>query len=65
MMIYLCSQCHEKQFDEFSKGKHNFGWTSMNALPITHVEPDELIEGGRVCGGCHNMGIKTDTQKND
>lgn len=62
---HLCSQCHEKQFDEFAKGKHNFGWTSMNALPITHVEPDELIEGGRGCGGCHNMGIKTDTQKND
>jgi len=61
----LCSQCHEKQFDEFAKGKHNFGWTSMNALPITHVEPDELMEGGRGCGGCHNMGIKNDAQKKE
>jgi predicted CXXCH cytochrome family protein len=29
----LCAQCHEKQFGEFAKGKHNFGWTSMNAMP--------------------------------
>jgi hypothetical protein len=62
---HLCAQCHKKQFDEFGKGKHNFGWTSMNALPITHVEPDELMEGGKGCGGCHNMGIKTEEQKKD
>lgn len=62
---HVCAQCHKKQFDEFAKGKHNFGWTSMNALPITHVEPDELMEGGRGCGGCHNMGIKTEEQKKD
>jgi hydroxylamine dehydrogenase len=62
---HLCAQCHKKQFDEFAKGKHNFGWTAMNALPITHVEPDELMEGGRGCGGCHNMGIKTEAQKKD
>jgi len=61
----ICSQCHAKQFNEFSKGKHNFGWVSMNALPITHVEPDELMEGGRGCGGCHNMGIKTEAQKKE
>lgn len=62
---HLCAQCHEKQFKEFSRGKHNFGWVSMNALPVTHVEPDELIEGGRGCGGCHNMGIKTEEQKRE
>ena len=61
----LCAQCHKKQFDGFSKGKHNLGWTSMMALPITHVEPDELMEGGRGCGGCHNMGVKTEAQKQD
>ncbi len=61
----VCADCHEKQFNQFSKGKHNFGWTAMNALPITHVEPDELIEGGRGCGGCHNMGIKSEAQKKD
>jgi hypothetical protein len=62
---HVCSECHEEQFDQFVKGKHNFGWTAMNALPITHVEPDELMEGGRGCGGCHNMGIKSEAQKKD
>ena len=61
----LCATCHKEQFDEFARGKHNFGWISMNALPITHVEPDELIEGGRGCGGCHNMGIKTEAQRKE
>ncbi|UCD87855.1 MAG: cytochrome C, partial [Desulfobacterales bacterium] len=61
----LCAACHEEQFNQFAKGKHNFGWTSMNALPVTHVEPDQLMEGGRGCGGCHNMGIKSEAQKKD
>jgi len=60
-----CAECHEEQFDQFAKGKHNFGWTSMNALPVTHMEPDELIEGGKGCGGCHNMGIKSEAQKKE
>ncbi len=59
----VCSECHEEQFDQFSKGKHNYGWTSMNAIPATHHAPDELMEGGGGCGGCHNMGIKTEEQK--
>ncbi len=62
---HVCKDCHEAQFKSFAKGKHNFGWTSLNALPITHVEPDELMEGGRGCGGCHNMGIKTEAQKKE
>lgn len=62
---HVCAECHVEQFDQFSKGKHNLGWASMLALPITHVEPDELIEGGRGCGGCHNMGIKSEAQKKD
>jgi hypothetical protein len=41
------------------------GWNSLLALPVTHVEPDELMEGGRGCGGCHNMGVKTEAQKQD
>ncbi len=60
-----CGECHEEQFEQFASGKHNFGWTSLNALPITHVEPDELMEGGKGCGGCHNMGIKSEEQKKD
>lgn len=61
----VCAECHQEQFDSFSAGKHNFGWTVLNAIPATHFAPDELIEGGRGCGGCHNMGIKTDEQKAD
>ena len=60
-----CAECHEEQFEQFSKGKHNFGWTSMNAIPATHIAPDELMEGGGGCGGCHNMGIKTEAQKKE
>ncbi len=60
-----CAECHEAQFNQFAKGKHNFGWTAMNAIPATHFAPDELIEGGRGCGGCHNMGIKSEAQKKD
>jgi hydroxylamine dehydrogenase len=60
-----CAECHDEQFDQFSKGKHNLGWTSMNALPVTHMEPDELIEGGKGCGGCHNMGIKSEHQRKE
>lgn len=61
----LCAECHAEKFEQFSHGKHNFGWTSLNAIPATHMAPDELIEGGRGCGGCHNMGIKSDEQKKE
>lgn len=59
----LCGECHVDQYDEFRKGKHNHGWKSLNAVNVTHLEPDELMEGGRGCGGCHNMGIKSDAEK--
>ncbi len=61
----VCAECHEEQYTSFSHGKHNFGWTVLNAIPATHYAPDELIEGGRGCGGCHNMGIRSDEQKAD
>ena len=60
-----CGECHEDQFGQFVKGKHNLGWTSMLACPVTHLEPDELVEGGGGCGGCHNMGVKSEAQKKD
>lgn len=62
---HLCAECHEAKFEEFTKGKHSLGWTAMNTLPITHVEPDELMEGGRGCGGCHNMGVKSEAQRKE
>ena len=60
---HVCAQCHEDEFNQFARGKHNFGWKAMNALPAAHLAPDELIEGGRGCGGCHNMGIKSEAEK--
>ena len=60
-----CAECHDEQFDQFVKGKHNLGWLSLNAMSVTHVEPDELMEGGGGCGGCHNMGVKTEAQKKE
>jgi hydroxylamine dehydrogenase len=62
---HVCAHCHEEQFASFVKGKHNHGWTSLNVMPVTHVEPDELMEGGRGCGGCHNMGVKSEAQKKE
>lgn len=59
----VCGECHYDQFEQFKKGKHSHGWSSLNAMPVTHLEPDELMEGGRGCGGCHNMGIKSDAEK--
>lgn len=59
----VCAQCHEAQFNQFVKGKHNLGWSSMMAVPVTPLEPDDLIEGGKGCGGCHNMGVKSEAQK--
>jgi len=58
----VCMECHEEQYNSFAMGKHNFGWTTLNAIPGTHLAPDELMEGGRGCGGCHNMGIRTEEQ---
>ncbi|MBW2049135.1 MAG: cytochrome C [Deltaproteobacteria bacterium] len=60
---HVCGECHEDQFGQFARGKHNYGWRSLNALPVTHMEPDELMEGGVGCGGCHNMGIKSAAEK--
>ncbi len=60
-----CAGCHEEQFEQFSQGKHNMGWQAMTALPVTHLEPDVLIEGGKGCGGCPNMGIKSEEQRQE
>lgn len=61
----ICAECHEEQVEQFKKGKHSLGWSSMKALPVTALEPEELIDGGKGCGGCHNMGVKTEEQKKE
>jgi len=54
-----CASCHSEQYEQFLRGKHSLGWKAMMALPVSPLEPEELIEGKRGCGGCHNMGIKS------
>jgi len=54
-----CAECHEKQVNQFRRGKHALSWTAMNAMPTTHMLPMALTEGGKGCGGCHKIGEKS------
>jgi len=55
----LCATCHEDQFEQFERGKHALAWAAMKAMPTTHWQPMELIDGMKGCGGCHKIGIKS------
>ncbi len=55
-----CATCHEERVEQYSKGKHALAWAAMEAMPTTHALPMELIDGGRGCGGCHKIGLKSD-----
>ncbi len=55
----VCSNCHETQVEQFSRGKHALAWTAMNAMPTIHHQPSALIEGMKGCGGCHKIGLKS------
>lgn len=57
-----CGECHAEQVEQFTKGKHALGWISMNAMPATHYQPMELMEGMKGCGGCHKIGLKSDEE---
>ncbi|MBL7014464.1 MAG: cytochrome C [Candidatus Marinimicrobia bacterium] len=57
-----CAGCHEKQVNQYKKGKHSFAWAALKAMPTTHFKPMELIDGGKGCGGCHKIGIKTEEE---
>jgi len=55
-----CAQCHPERVEQFKRGKHAMGWVAMNAMPATHYQPMELIAGGKGCGGCHKIGLKSE-----
>lgn len=57
-----CATCHNKQVREFSRGKHAHAWTAMQAMPTTHALPMALVQGGKGCGGCHKIGLKSDEE---
>jgi len=55
--IETCAECHEDQAGQYLDGKHALGGVALHAMPNTHAQPDAFIEGGKGCGGCHNLGI--------
>jgi hypothetical protein len=57
-----CTDCHETQVDQFIKGKHAFAWAAMKAMPTSHWQPMALMEGMKGCGGCHKIGLKTESE---
>lgn len=57
-----CAQCHEEKVTQFKKGKHAFGWAAMKAMPTAHWQPMGLMEGMKGCGGCHKIGLKSETE---
>jgi hypothetical protein len=57
-----CANCHEERVEQFKKGKHAHAWAAMKAMPTTHWQPMELMEGMKGCGGCHKIGLKTEEE---
>jgi len=57
-----CAECHEEQVEQFTNGKHALGWKSMKAMPTAHWQPMALMDGMKGCGGCHKIGLKTDSE---
>jgi hydroxylamine dehydrogenase len=57
-----CATCHEERVQQFKAGKHAFAWAAMKAMPTAHWQPMALMEGQKGCGGCHKIGLKTETE---
>jgi hydroxylamine dehydrogenase len=57
-----CANCHEERVEQFKKGKHAHAWAALTAMPTTHWQPMELMEGMKGCGGCHKIGLKTEDE---
>ena len=56
-----CAQCHDDKVAQFKKGKHALAWAAMKAMPMAHAQPIALMEGMKGCGGCHKLGLKSET----
>ncbi|UCE01264.1 MAG: cytochrome C [Candidatus Latescibacterota bacterium] len=57
-----CATCHEEQVLQFESGKHAVAWAAMKAMPTAHWQPLTLIEGMKGCGGCHKIGLKSESE---
>jgi hydroxylamine dehydrogenase len=60
-----CAQCHEEKVAQFKKGKHAVAWAAMKAMPTAHAQPVAMMEGMKGCGGCHKIGLKSETELRD
>jgi hydroxylamine dehydrogenase len=60
-----CAQCHEEKVSQFKKGKHALAWAAMKAMPTAHAQPVAMMEGMKGCGGCHKIGLKSETELRD
>jgi hypothetical protein len=58
----VCGQCHDDQVSQFKEGKHALAWAAMKAMPATHWQPMELVEGQKGCGACHRHGLKSEEE---
>lgn len=58
----ICATCHEAQMQQFKSGKHAAAWAAMKAMPTIHWQPMATTGGMKGCGGCHKIGLKTDTE---
>ncbi len=56
-----CALCHSKQVQQFKSGKHAFAWAAQWAMPTAHWQPMSLMEGMKGCGGCHKVGLKSES----
>lgn len=57
-----CALCHETKAEQFKAGKHAAAWAAMKAMPTFHWQPMTLTEGMKGCGGCHKIGLKSETE---
>ncbi|MDI6804113.1 MAG: multiheme c-type cytochrome [Bacteroidota bacterium] len=57
-----CSECHDDKVEQYKKGKHALAWAAMKAMPTAHMQPMALMEGMKGCGGCHKIGMKTESE---
>mgnify|MGYP006304614905 CR=1 FL=1 len=58
----VCNECHSDQVAEYKEGKHALAWAAMKAMPATHWQPMELVEGMKGCGACHRHGLKSEEE---
>jgi hypothetical protein len=56
-----CAPCHAAKVEQFKKGKHAYAWAAQWAMPTAHWQPMALTEGKKGCGGCHKIGLKSET----